>query len=42
MIDRTPELGEHLPELRAYLLGYPRVPLAGGTSFLYWQDMQFG
>ena len=42
MIDRMPELGEHLPELRAYLLGYPRVILRGGTSFLYWQDVQFG
>ena len=42
MIDRMPELGDHLPELRAYLLGYPRVILPGGTSFLYWQDVQFG
>ena len=42
MIDRMPELGEQLPELKAYLLGYPRVSLPGGTSFLYWQDVQFG
>jgi hypothetical protein len=42
MIERMPELGQHLPELKAYLLGYPRVTLAGATSFLYWQDVQFG
>jgi hypothetical protein len=42
MIDRMPELGEQLPELKAYLLEYPRVTLPGGTAFLYWQDVQFG
>jgi hypothetical protein len=42
MVDRMPELGEQLPELKAYLLGYPRVALPGATSFLYWQDVQFG
>jgi len=42
MIDRMPELGEHLPELRAYLLGYPKVTIPGATSFLYWQEAQFG
>jgi hypothetical protein len=42
MIDRMPELGEYLPGLKAYLLRYPRAALPGGTSFLYWQDVQFG
>ena len=42
MIDRMPELGEQLPELKAYLLRYPHVTLPGGTSFLYWQEAQFG
>ena len=42
MIERMPELGEQLPELKTYLLGYPGVMLPGGTSFLYWQDVQFG
>ena len=42
MIERMPELGEQLPELKTYLLGYPGVRLPGGTSFLYWQDVQFG
>jgi hypothetical protein len=42
MITRMPELGEYLPGLKAYLLGYPRAALPGATSFLYWQDAQFG
>jgi hypothetical protein len=42
MVDRMPELGEHLPELKAYLLGYPKVTLPTGTSFLYWQSANFG
>jgi len=42
MIERMPELGEHLPELKAYLLGYPKVTIPGATSFLYWQEAQFG
>jgi len=42
MIDRMPELGEHLPELRAYLLGFPKVTIPGATSILYWQEAQFG
>jgi hypothetical protein len=42
MVDRMPELGEYLPDLKAYLLGYPRVTLPNATSFLYWQEAQFG
>ena len=42
LIDRMPELGEHLPEVRAYLLGFPKVTIPGATSFLYWQEAQFG
>ena len=42
LIDRMPELGEHLPEVRAYLLGFPKVAIPGATSFLYWQEAQFG
>jgi hypothetical protein len=42
MIDRMPDLGEQLPELKAYLLGYPKVTLPHSTSFLYWQKTQFG
>jgi len=42
MIDRMPELGEHLPDLKAYLLGYPKVTIPNATSFLYWQEAEFG
>jgi hypothetical protein len=42
MIDRMPELDQHLNELKAYLLGYPRQVLPDATSFLYWQEVQFG
>jgi hypothetical protein len=42
MVERMPELGEHLPEVRAYLLGFPKVTIPGATSFLYWQEAQFG
>ena len=42
MIDRMPELDPHLPELKAYLLGYPRQILPGATSSLYWQEAEFG
>jgi hypothetical protein len=42
MIDRLPELADRLPDLRRYLLDYPRVTLPGGTSFLYWQNVDFG
>jgi hypothetical protein len=42
MIDRLPELGEHLPELKAYLLGFPKVTIPNATSFLYWQEAKFG
>jgi hypothetical protein len=42
MVERMPDLGEHLPELKAYLLGYPKVTLPNATSFLYWQEAQFG
>ena len=42
MIDRMPELDQHLPELKAYLLGYPRQNLPNSTSFLYWQEAEFG
>jgi hypothetical protein len=42
MIDRMPELGEHPPHLKDYFRWYPRVTLPGATTFLYWQEMQFG
>jgi hypothetical protein len=42
LIERMPELGESLPELKAYLLGYPRVAIPNATGFLYWQEARFG
>ena len=42
MIDRMPELDQHLTELKAYLLGYPDQILPDATSFLYWQEVEFG
>ena len=42
MIERMPELGEYLPDLKAYLLDYPRASLPTATAFLYWQEVRFG
>ena len=42
MIDRLPALAEHLPELKAYLLRFPKATLPTATSFLYWQEAKFG
>jgi hypothetical protein len=42
MVDQMPELTTFIPDLRRYLLGFPKVELPGATSFLYWQDAQFG
>jgi hypothetical protein len=42
MVDRMPSLTEYLPDLKKYLLGYPKVTLPKAESFLYWQDVKFG
>jgi hypothetical protein len=42
MIERVPSLTDYLPDLKRYLLGYPKVTLANAESFLYWQDAKFG
>jgi len=42
MIDQMPALTAHMPDLRRYLLDYPAATLPGATSFLYWQETQFG
>ena len=31
-----------MPNLRTYLLEYPKVDLPDATSFLYWQETEFG
>jgi hypothetical protein len=42
MIDRMPTLTEYQPELRRYLLGFPKATFRDSTDFLYWQVAQFG
>lgn len=42
MVGQTPELTTYMPDLRRYLLGFPKVSLPGTTSFLYWQETDFG
>lgn len=37
-----PELTTYMPNLRRYLLEYPKVTLPGSTSFLYRQETEFG
>ena len=42
MAGRMPELTEYLPDLKKYLLEYPRVALPNSESILYWQNVKFG
>jgi hypothetical protein len=42
MIDRMPEMTSYLPDLKKYLLDYPKVTLPNAESFLYWQNARFG
>lgn len=42
MVDRMPSLTEFLPDLKQYLLGFPKATLANSQSFLYWQEAKFG
>jgi hypothetical protein len=42
MVEMMPELTTHLPKARRYLLEYPNTDVSGVTSFIYWQDTQFG
>ena len=42
MVNGMPELSEYLPDMRQYLLEYPRPGPRPTTSFVYWQEAQFG
>ena len=42
MTAAMPELSMHMPNTRRYLLGFPRVSMPEFTSFLYWQETEFG
>ena len=42
MIDAVPPLTASMPGVRRYLIEFPRATLPNVTSFLYWQEAQFG
>ena len=42
MVDQMPELPMYDPDLRRYLIDFPNVTLSNSTSFLYWQETEFG
>jgi hypothetical protein len=42
MIDRMPELTTYMPEMRRYLLDFPTPTSPAASSFLYWQETDFG
>jgi hypothetical protein len=42
MVDGMPELTTEMPNLRRYLLEYPKATLPNATSFRYWQETEFG
>ncbi len=42
MVNGMPPLTNYLTDLKAYLLGYPKVTLPNADSFLYWQNAKFG
>ena len=42
MVDQMPALTVYMPDMRRYLLEYPRVQFPNATSFLYWQEVDFG
>lgn len=42
MVGEMPSLTGYWPNMRRYLLRYPNTSLPDSTSFLYWQEAQFG
>jgi hypothetical protein len=42
IVDEMPEMLRYDPSLRQYLLDYPNAQLSNGTSFFYWQQVNFG
>ena len=42
LVNGMPELGEYLPDMRQYLLEYPKAAARPTTSFIYWQEAEFG
>jgi hypothetical protein len=42
IINEMSTLLQDQPSLRQYLLDYPKAQLSNGTSFFYWQEVDFG
>lgn len=42
LVSGMPELVEYLPDMRQYLLEYPKAGTRPTTSFIYWQEAEFG
>jgi hypothetical protein len=42
MVSGMPELGEYLPDMRQFLLEFPKPATRPTTSFIYWQEAEFG
>jgi len=42
LLDSMPELSQHQPDMRHYLLEYPKPPTRPTISFMYWQEATFG
>jgi hypothetical protein len=42
LIDAMPELTEYVPDMRRYLLEFPKAPSRPTRSFIYWQEAEFG
>ena len=42
IVERMPELSTQMPNFQRYLLEFPTVTLPDSTSFVYWQETEFG
>jgi len=42
LLKGLPELAAYLPDMRQYLLDYPKTSARPITSFIYWQEAEFG
>jgi hypothetical protein len=42
LVNGMPVLAATMPDVREYLLNYPRATLPDATSLFYWQETQFG
>src|SRR5690606_29320534 len=42
LLTRASGLSDHLPELHAYLVGYPHAELTNHEDYFYWEKVDFG